>query len=152
VATQGQPGKAGKTRRDTPAAPARGRVVAQRVRLVQVPVRDAEPFGVRLMRSLGIAYGTSSPMDNGNGGGVTQNIGAGIVGRDARRTGALQEWRSAGAPVARDKHRAAVGIQAGPASMPAFPSTGMGSTYSLVNPLTGIDTPFALRNPGVIRA
>lgn len=149
MATQGQPGKAGKSRRDTPAAPARGRVVAQRVRLVGIPVRDAEPFGVRLMRSLGIAYGTSSPMANGNGGEVTLNIGAGIVGRDARRTGALQEWRGAGAPVAKDKRRAVVGIQAGPASMPAFPSTGLGQTYSLVNPLTGMDTPWAIRNPGV---
>jgi hypothetical protein len=152
VATQGQPGKAGKSRRDSPAAPARGRVVATRVRTVGIPVRDAESFGTRMMRSLGIAYGTSSPMDRGSGpqgGAVSLNIGAGIVGRDARRTGALQEWRGAGAPIAKDHRRAKVGIQGGPASMPAFPSTGMGRTYSLVNPLTGMDTPFALRNPGV---
>jgi hypothetical protein len=148
MANYGQPGKA-KGRRDTPSALPRGRVVSQGVRLVAVPVRDAEPFGVRLMRSLGIAYLTSSPMDNGNGGGVTLNTGAGIVGRDARRTGALQEWRTAGAPVARDKRRAKVGIRGGPASMPAFPSTGNAQTVSLVNPLTGMDTPFAFRNPSV---
>jgi hypothetical protein len=149
VADYGQPGKAGKSRRDTPSALPGGRVVAQGVRLVGVPVRDAEPFGTRLMRALGIAYLTSSPMDNGNGGGVTHNTGAGIVGRDARRTGALQDWRNAGAPVARDRRRAVVGIQGGPASMPAFPSTGNGQTYSLVNPLSGMDTPFAIRNPKV---
>lgn len=149
MATMGQPGKAGKTRRDTPTGPARGRVIAQALRLVGVPVRDSEPIGTALMRSLAVAYGTSSPMADGNHGGVTQNTGAGIVGRDARRTGALQEWRGAGAPVARDKRRAAVGIQAGPASMPAFPSTGVGQTFSLVNPLTGMDTPLAIRNPQV---
>lgn len=149
MATNGQPGKAGKTRRDTPSTPPRGRVISQGVRLVAVPVRDAETIGTRLMRSLGLASFTNSPMANGNGGGVTHNTGAGIVGRDARRTGALQEWRSAGAPVARDKRRARVGIQAGPASMPAFPSTGVGQTYSLVNPLSGMDTPFAVRNPSV---
>jgi hypothetical protein len=149
VATYGQPGKAGKARRDTPSDNAGGQVVAQGVRLVSIPVRDAEPFGTRLMRSLGIMQGTSSPASDGNGGGVTLNVGAGIVGRDARRTGALQEWRSAGAPIATDPRRAKVGIRGGPASMPAFPSTGNAQTYSLVNPLTGMDTPFAIRNPTV---
>jgi hypothetical protein len=149
MATQGQPGKAGKSRRDTPSSTARGRVISQGVRLVAVPVRDAETIGTRLMRSLGISSFTNSPMANGNGGGVTHNTGAGIVGRDSRRTGALQEWRGAGAPVAHDRRRAVVGAQGGPSSMPAFPSTGSGQTYSLVNPLSGMDTPFAVRNPQV---
>jgi hypothetical protein len=145
----GQPGKAGKARRNQPSDPVHGRTVAGRVRAVPVVVRDAEPFGTAMMASLGLAALTQSPMSNGNGGHVTQNIGSGIVGRDSRRTGALQEWRGAGAPVAADKRRAALGAQGGPSSQPAFPSTGNTGAPSLINPLTGMDTPYSLRTPGV---
>lgn len=134
--------------RDTPSGPARGRTIAQRITQVLVPVQATEPVGTAMMASLAIAYDTRSPMANGNGGGVTQNIGAGITGRDARRTGALQSWLGLHAPVARPI-KASVGIQAGPSSQPAFPSTGTTSPPGLYNALAGMSLPQALSTPQV---
>lgn len=134
--------------RDTPSGPARGRTIVQRVVQALVPVRDSEPIGTAMMASLAIAYDTRSPMANGNGGGVTQNIGAGITGRDARRTPPLQSWLALHAPVYRPI-KASVGIQAGPSSQPAFPSTGSASPPGLYNALAGMGLPQALSTPQV---
>ena len=144
----GQPNKAGGGSRDTPAGPVRGRTIAQRVRLVSMPVRDAEPIGTALMASLAIASATGSPMSNGNGGGVTQSIGAGITGRDSRRTGALQDWRGLHRPVAVPR-TSNLGAQGGPSSQPAYPSTGTTGGPSLSNALAGMGLPQVLRTPGV---
>lgn len=141
----GQPGKAGKARRNAEGS-VRGRTIATGVRAVPAVVRDAEPIGTALMASLGLAYLTQSPMSRG-GGHVSQATGAGITGREPDRTGALQEWRGAGAPVATDSRRSALGAQGGPSSQPAFPSTGSTAAPSLVNPLSGMDIPYALRTP-----
>lgn len=143
----GQPAKAGKARRDTPADAPRGRTIAGRVRAVQVVVRDAEPIGTALMASLGVVQLTQSPMSRGGGHspGLT-GIGA---NRDSRRTVALQRWQGAGAPVAADRRRTTIGVQGGPGDQPAFPSTGNTGVPSLVNPLSGMDIPYALRTPAV---
>lgn len=143
----GQPGKAGKARRNTPSDPPRGRTVAGRVRSVPVVVRDAEPLGTALMASLGLVHLTQSPASRGGG------HAAGVTGtganRDSRRTGPLQRWQGAGAPLASDRRRANVGAQGGPSSMPAFPSTGNTQVPSLINPLSGLETPYGLRFPEV---
>lgn len=146
-AVYGNPNKAGKARRDTPAGPVRGRVIAQRVRAVVVPVRDSEPIGTALMASLGLSSHTMSPMSN-NHGSVSQATGAGITGRDSRRTGPLQDWRAMHGPVARPSRRN-VGAQAGPSSQPAYPSTGTSATPSLTNSLAGMGLPQVLRTPVV---
>lgn len=150
MATYGQPNKAGKARRDTPSDKPRGRTIAQRIGLVSVPVRESEPIGTALMASLGIAYLTGSPMSDGGGCGFSaQNTGAGITGRDSRRTGALQTWQSAGAPVGRDGRRATIGVQGGPGDAAAYPSTGNNSTPSITNSLGLMGLPDVLRNPAV---
>jgi len=150
MALMGHPGEAGKARRDTPSGPVRGRTIAQRIRAVAVPVRDAEPIGTALMASLGILYPTWSPGSSGGGPGggrVTQSTGAGIVGRDPRRTGALQDFHGAGAR--RNLLQGTVGIQGGPSSMPAYPSTGSNTAPSLQNSLAGMSLPQVLTNPAV---
>lgn len=144
----GQPGKAGKARRNTPSDPPRGRQIAVRTRAVPVVVRDAEPIGTAVMASLGLAHLTQSPMSRG--GGHSPGVsGIGVTGRDTRRTGPLQVWQGAGAPVARDKGRQNVGIQGGVSDQPAYPSTGNTQTPSLVNPLSGMEIPYGLRTPAV---
>lgn len=140
----GQPRKAGKARRDTPSGAVRGRVIAPRVRGVQVVVNDAEPIGTAMMGSLFMASATQSPMANGNGGGVTQNIGAGTVGQFHGRTGPLQDWRYLHGPV-NDPRRSSVGIQGGPSSQPAFPSTGATSAPSIMDQLAMQSLPDMLR-------
>ena len=136
MALFGQPKKAGGRRRDTPASRPHGRVIAQPVRMVSQVVQGDEPIGTSMMRTLFTASATNSPMANGNGG-VTLNVGAGIVGRDARRTGPLQDWRQLHAPVA-NPSRSSLGIQAGPSSQPAFPSTGATALPSIMSALSGI--------------
>jgi len=148
VAIYGQPNKAGKSRRDTPSDRPRGRTIAQRVGLVAIPVRDAEPIGTALMASLGIASATGSPMSSGSGF-SSQATGAGITGRDARRTGALQTWQGAGAPVGRDGRRAVIGVQGGPGDAPAYPSTGNNVTPSISDSLGMMSLPGVLRTPAV---
>ena len=145
MAIFGQTNKVNGARRDTPSGKPRGRTIAQRVRAVMVPVRDAEPIGTAMMGSLAIASNTHSPMSNNNGQ-VSQNTGAGIVGRDARHTDALQGWQGAGAR--KNIVQATVGIQGGQSSQPAFPSTGTNAAPSIQNSLALMGLPQILRTPG----
>lgn len=145
----GHPQQAGKARRDTPAGPVRGRVIAQRVRAVMVPVRDCEPIGTALMASLGLAHHTMSPMSSISGM-SSHATGAGITGRDSRRTPPLQDWRAAHGPMANPRGRK-TGAQAGPGDQPAYPSTGTSSAPSLTNSLAGMGLPQVLRTPAVTR-
>jgi hypothetical protein len=133
--------------RDTPSGAAGGRTIRQRVRETLVVVRDAEPVGTAMMASLGIASDTRSPMSNNNGG-VSMNIGAGITGRDARRTGALQNWLGLHRPV-NNPRTSNVNIQAGPSSQPAYPSTGSNAVPGLQSMLAGMSLPQVLTNPAV---
>ena len=132
------------------AAPVRGRTVGPRVTLATVPLQGAEPIGVALMQSLGIAYPTNSPMSRGGGGGgqVTHATGAGIVGRDGRRTGALQDWRGLHGPVARPA-KYVLNAQGGPSSQPAYPSTGSNTAPGIYNALAGMGLPQVLSSPGI---
>ena len=149
MATYGETSKANGGRRDTPSGKARGRTISQRIRAVMVPVRDAEPIGTAMMSSLGISANTSSPMSRGSGKGgqVTLSTGAGIVGRDARRTDALQGWQGAGAP--HNLLQGNQGIQGGPSSQPAYPSTGSDTAPSIQNSLALMGLPQVLTNPAV---
>jgi hypothetical protein len=129
--------------RDPVTTPARGRVIRTPVTMATVPVHATERIGTAMMASLGIAINTRSPMSNGNGGVVSMNTGAGIVGRDARRTGALQDWRGLHAPVARPRS-VKVGAQGGPGSQPAYPSTGTTGVPSIYSSLALMGLPQAL--------
>ena len=130
----GQPRKAGKARRDRPSGPVRGPVIAPRTRMAQVVVRDAEPIGTRMMRTLAFAIATGSPMSNGNGGNITNNIGFGVVGRFTGRTGNMQDWRVQAQPMATPSKRN-VGMQGGAGAQAAYPSTGSNALPSIMNQL-----------------
>lgn len=125
------------------------RTIRPRVRYESVPVQDAEPIGTAMMSSLAMSSNTRSPMSTG-GAQASLNIGAGIVGRDARRTGALQDMRGLHRPVAMPA-TSALGAQSGPSQQPAFPSTGTTAPPSIYNALAGMGLPQVLSNPGVRR-
>ncbi len=129
----GQPGKAGKARRNSPAGPVRGPVIAPRTRLAQVVVRDAEPIGTRMMRALAYATLTASPMSNNNGN-MTNNIGFGVVGRFTGRTAPQQDWRVQAQPTATPSKRN-VGMQGGAGAQAAYPSTGSNALPSIMSQL-----------------
>lgn len=145
-ATYGDPNQAGKARRDEPSGRARGRQIAQRVRLVTVPVRDTEPIGTALMSSLAIAHNPRSPMNMGSA--VSHATGAGITGRDPHRTPPLQNWLNLHGPVGKP-NGVNVGMQGGPGAQPAFPSTGTTAAPSLTSTLAGMSLPQVLRNPSI---
>ena len=120
------------------------RTIRQPVSYVSVPVRGPERIGTAMMASLGLAAATGSPMADG-GARASYATGAGITGRDARRTGALQVFRGlAAAP-----GRSALGIQGGPSQQPAYPSTGSSAPPTIYHSLAGMDLPQVLSNPGV---
>lgn len=133
---------------DPTTSPRTGRTVPGRQLPVTVHVPLPERFGTAMMASLGLAQDTRSPMSDGNGGEVSMNIGAGVVGRDSRRTGPLQDWRGLHHPMARPRS-VNVGIQAGPSSQPAFPSTGVTTTPTIYNSLSLMGLPQVLTNPAV---
>lgn len=131
-----------------PTAPVvRGRLIRPSVAHVVVPVQAAEPIGTAMMASLGLASATGSPMSDG-GARASFATGAGIVGRDARRTGALQDWRGLHGPVATPAS-SALGAQSGPSQQPAFPSTGTTAAPSIHNALAGMGLPQVLTVPDV---
>lgn len=127
----GQPAKAGGARREQPGGLRRGRVIPGNSVIETIVTHSPDRISLAMMASLAIAQATSSPMSNGNGGGVTQNFGAGIVGRDGRRTGPLQNFNNVANPLAQPQSRK-VGMQGGPGDQPGGPSTNQPG-----NPIAG---------------
>lgn len=127
--------------------PDTGRVIRPRTRYESVPIQSPEPIGTAMMASLGLAAYTQSPMADG-GHQATYATGAGITGRDPRRTGPLQDWHGLAGPVSAPIS-SALGAQAGPSQQPAFPSTGSTAAPSIYTSLAGMGLPQVLSNPGV---
>lgn len=121
MAIFGQPNKAGKLRRDTLGEAPRGIEIAQTRRAEPQIVHGPEPVGARFAALLLGAVLPSSRASRGRD--VHHNTGAGIVGRNAHRTGPLQNWHALTHPVANPSVRA-LGAQSGPSSQPGLPGTG----------------------------
>ena len=114
-----------------------GKTFVQKVQAVLVPQLGDEPIGTAMNFSLGIAGHTLSPMNDGVRSFATHDIGAGLTGADHRRTGALQQFRGAGADQVN-------GIKGDPAA--GSPTKGMSEVTA---GLALMSMPYALPNPKV---